>query len=160
MMSNHYHLLISTPKSNLSEAMTYLHREVAKRANSSAGRINHFFGGRYKWSLIENELYYWNAVKYILRNPVEARMCNEVQEYEYSSFNDKMSCDLWQMLDVFTDNKSPVNLDTDWLNEKFSTEHNNAIKIALRRKIFTPPVNHNRKRTSLDPMRRKKVLGT
>lgn len=121
-MSNHYHLIISTPEANIGEAMKYLHREVARKANKSVGRINHFFGSRYKWSIIYNENYYWNVVKYIFRNPIRAGICSFVNEYQYSSLNRKTKCFSWKMVDYFYHNKNEIELDLDWLNEPYLKE--------------------------------------
>src|SRR5581483_5588273 len=47
LMSNHFHLLVSTPDSNLDDVMQYFLREAGKLINLKAKRINHIFGGRY-----------------------------------------------------------------------------------------------------------------
>src|SRR3989344_5455273 len=65
LMPNHFHLLLSTPRENLDLAMGYFQREVSRSTNRSLGRINHLFGGRYKWSLIDNCHYYENAFRYL-----------------------------------------------------------------------------------------------
>ncbi|MCM2352988.1 MAG: transposase [Pseudobdellovibrio sp.] len=102
LMSNHYHLLISTPLSNIDKVMEHIQREVAKKANRKSARINHFFGGPYKWSLIYEEPYYWNAVKYIFRNPVRAGLCSDVLEYKYSSLNARGDQKIeWKMATFF-----------------------------------------------------------
>lgn len=159
LMSNHYHLILSTPQKNLSEAMNYMHREVAKRANKKAKRINHFFGGRYKPCLIQNENYYWNAVKYVFRNPVDAGLCNRVEKYKYSSLNFSDS-QLWQMVDFFTFPQNTINLDLNWLNEAHPHMQRLAIKKGLRRFKFELPRGKNGHTLHLDAMACKKVLGT
>lgn len=141
LMSNHYHLLISTPHSNIGDAMKYFHREIARQANREAGRINHFFGGRYKWSVISEEDYYWNSVKYIFRNPVSANLCQRVEEYPYSSYNARVESPKWRMVDFFRDDEVLVSLDSDWLNESFSEEQAKGIARALRRREFKLSAN-------------------
>ncbi len=136
LMSNHYHLIISTPEGNIGEAMKYLHREVARKANQSANRVNHFFGSRYKWSVIYNENYYWNAVKYIFRNPIRAGICSLVSDYKYSSLNKKSIFFEWKMIDFFNHSKDEIEIDLDWLNEPFLKETEVAIGKALRRREF------------------------
>lgn len=140
-MSNHYHLLISTPDSNIGDAMKYLHREVARRANKNSKRINHFFGGRYKWSIVNSENYYWNAVKYIFRNPVRAGICNSVKDYKYSSLNSSSKEFLWKMTDYFYDQQKQIELDISWLEESYTTEVEESIRFALRRREFKLPRN-------------------
>lgn len=139
LMENHYHLLISTPEANIGEAMKYLHREVARKSNRKAGRINHFFGGRYKWSLIYEETYYWNAMKYIFRNPVTAGICERVEDFPYSSLNSHSPKLEWKMVDFFRDQNAPIQLDLSWLNETFNPEDQILIRAALRRREFQLP---------------------
>ncbi len=153
LMSNHYHLILSTPEANVGEAMKYLHREVARKANRASGRINHFFGGRYKWSLIGTELYYWNAVKYVFRNPVKAGICGSVREYPHSSLNDSSN---WKMIDPFYQSAGAIELDLDWLEEAFRAEQETGIQSALRRRVFALRRTSGAKSTILDAMPFKK----
>jgi len=148
LMSNHYHLLVSTPDSNIGEAMKYLHREVAREVNRRTGRINHFFGGRYKWSVIHDENYYWNAVKYIFRNPVRAGICEAPTGYAYSSLNRPQDFE-WRMTDFFNAPEVPIQLNLDWLAEGFPDQHEQAIQKALRRRTFELAKTTNREQIKL-----------
>ncbi|MBY0315148.1 MAG: transposase [Bdellovibrionales bacterium] len=156
LMSNHYHLVISTPRCNLGEAMKYLHREVARRANRSSGRINHFFGGRYKWSVIQNEIYYWNCVKYVLQNPVKAELCKSVFDYNYSSLNVPALLFQWQPSDLFNFESTPLMLDRDWLDEPLDSEKEEVIRKGLRRRIFQIPRSMSGRALTLDDSQCKK----
>jgi REP element-mobilizing transposase RayT len=156
LMSNHFHLIVSTPKENIGDAMKYFHREVARLANKSAGRVNHFFGGRYKWSVIHNEIYFWNAVKYVFRNPVEAGICARVEDFKYSSLNASPENFDWELVDVFNDRSLPIRLDLELLNESFKEEQRIAISKALRRRVFELPVDRSGYSIKLDAIRRKK----
>ncbi len=147
LMNNHYHLVLSTPNINLSEAMTYLHREVARNANKKAGRINHFFGARYKWSLIQSEHYYWNVIKYVFRNPVKAGLCKKVEEYNYSSLN--IDSSLWKLTDFFNNNAIEIIPNIDWLNLSYDLEIEDCIQKALNKKIFEISRNKNGSRIIL-----------
>lgn len=139
LMSNHYHLLVSTPGCNIDKVMEHIQREVAKKANFKSGRINHFFGGPYKWSLIYEERYYWNAVKYIFRNPIRAGISKSVNEYQFSSLNYEDNDLNWKMIDFFNDKNKLIKLDVNWLNEPFLNELEDCIRLALRRKEFKIP---------------------
>jgi hypothetical protein len=123
--------------------MLFLHREVARQANKKTKRINHFFGGRYKWCLIQNENYFWNATKYIFQNPMKAFICKRVEEYPFSSFNTDVN--FWHMSDFFGDRDKKIILDLNWLNQSFTKEVNDAIGKGLRRRIFKLPVTKNKK---------------
>ncbi|NBX92935.1 MAG: hypothetical protein EB078_03610 [Proteobacteria bacterium] len=85
LMSNHFHLMASSVEGDLSDPMQYLMREVCRIVNKRAGRINHVFGGPYKWTLITNTSYYLHCLKYVYRNPVSANICDRVEQYPYSS---------------------------------------------------------------------------
>lgn len=137
LMTNHYHLIMDTPNANLGDSMMYFNRESARQANFSAKRINHFFGGRYKWCLIDSERYYWNAVKYVFRNPVKAGICSSVKNYEYSSLN-KFTKSLSDQIPSYL---VTPHLPIEWIDEDFSKEHYEAVKKALRRREFSLPVH-------------------
>jgi putative transposase len=154
MMPNHYHLVISTPHENLGDAMKYFHREVARHANRASGRINHFFGGRYKWTVIHNDNYYWHAVKYVLRNPVKAGICESVTEYPYSSLNQNTF--KWQIVDFFSERSQLIELNEVWLNEPMPKEEETAIRLALRRREFKLPAGKNGKSIKLSAPHPKK----
>lgn len=150
LMNNHYHLIISTPLANIDDVMEYLNREVAKEANRLMGRINHFFGGPYQWSLIADDLYYWNAVKYVFRNPVKAGLCSSVLDYKYSSLNTEVKEGFWEIKQDCL----------DWLDESFSEDQDHAITKALRRREFKLPKNKNGQIVKLDELRPEKVRST
>lgn len=156
LMSNHYHLILSTPQCNLGEAMKYLHREVARLANQSAGRMNHFFGGRYKWSVINHEAYFWNCVKYVLRNPVRAEICKSVSQYKYSSLNCSAPKFKWEQIDFFHSGKPQIELDREWLDEPFLSEIEEGIRKGLRRREFAMPRSKSGRAFQLDDLQYKK----
>jgi putative transposase len=150
LMSNHYHLMISTPEANIGEAMKYLHREVARQVNRSTGRMNHFFGARYKWSVISENDYYWNCIKYVFRNPVRAGMCNHVQTYEFSSLNREAQLFSWKLSDFFLDSRKVVEMNVEWLNEPFQSESEELIRKGLRRREFQIPKDSSGRLAALD----------
>ncbi len=150
LMSNHFHLMIHTPNNNLSAAMLYLHREVAKRANAKSQRMNHFFGGRYRPCLIDTEHYFWNCVKYVLRNPVEAGICSRVEEYCYSTFKNQSSDFL--LTDFFNDLDKKIDLDLDWLNLCFADDQKRLMRKSLTKQVFTIHKSKHRKLPVLEKM--------
>lgn len=85
LMSNHFHLLATTPEKNLDEAMLYFMRETAREINRTSSRINHIFGGPYKWSVITHKRYYEHAVRYVYQNPVKAGIVDKVESYPFST---------------------------------------------------------------------------
>jgi putative transposase len=85
LMSNHFHMLLTTPNANLDEAMNYFMREVAKAINSESQQTNQVFGGPYHWTVIKNRTYYRHAYKYVYRNPIEVGLCHLAHRYPYST---------------------------------------------------------------------------
>ncbi len=154
LMSNHYHLIVSTPEENIGDVMRYFQREVARQANKNSSRVNHFFGGRYKWSVIGSETYFWNAVKYVFRNPVEAGLCHRVEEFKYSSLNSVPKNFNWELTDVFYDRSKKIQLDLEWLNKSFTELQKSAVSGALRRREFKVSPNPSGFLTTLDLVRR------
>lgn len=140
LMSNHFHMLIVTPNSNVDEAMNYLMREVSRAIGKEAGRINQIFGGPYHWTLIKNSLYYQHAYKYIYRNPVHAGICEKVEEYPFSSLRGLLG--IQHLIVPVVDNMNLIQ-DTDrqlnWLNRVYSDENRLAIKTALKHREFSFP---------------------
>ena len=53
LMSNHYHLLLETPRANLSRGMGWLQNAFTRRINTRHGLWGHLFGGRDKAILVE-----------------------------------------------------------------------------------------------------------
>src|SRR5690606_34912418 len=66
LMSNHYHLLIETPESNLSLGMRQLNGVYTQRFNRAHQRVGHVFQGRYKAILVDKESYLLELARYIV----------------------------------------------------------------------------------------------
>ena len=86
LMSNHYHLLIETPDANLSRGMRQLNGVYTQTYNRTHGRSGHVFQGRYKAILVEKESYLLELSRYIVLNPVRARMVRSARDWPWSSY--------------------------------------------------------------------------
>jgi putative transposase len=86
LMGNHYHLLIETPRPNLSQGMRQLNGIYTQRFNRLHKRSGHIFQGRYKAFLVEKESYLLELSRYIVLNPVRAGMVKSPEEWEWSSY--------------------------------------------------------------------------
>jgi putative transposase len=86
LMTNHYHLLIETPDGNLSKGMRQLNGVYTQRFNRSHGRVGRVFQGRYKAVFVEKESYLLELSRYIVLNPVRARMVHSAGEWSWSSY--------------------------------------------------------------------------
>ena len=87
-MSNHYHLALQTPDTNLAKGMQWFQSTFGNRFNRLINQRGHIFQGRYKALLIENNHYLLQVVNYIHLNPVRAGLVhiNQLQSYLLSSF--------------------------------------------------------------------------
>jgi putative transposase len=50
------------------------------------GRTGHLWGDRYKSSIVSTDEYYLACVRYIYRNPIRAKMVENLEDFEDSSF--------------------------------------------------------------------------
>ena len=86
LMGNHYHLLIETPDGNLSAGMRQLNGLYTQTFNRRHRRVGHIFQGRFKAILVDKESYLLELCRYIVLNPVRAKMVKHPQRYPWSSY--------------------------------------------------------------------------
>jgi putative transposase len=147
LMSNHFHLLASSPFQNLGQAMNYLMREISREVNHITKRTNHVFGSRYKACLIEDPYYYYNAFRYIYQNPVRANICGKVEEYPFSTLRvlfgqDKRPLPLYPSLFDF---RNPIMNEYEkalpWLNRNINSDNSRLVSLGLKKSTFSLPIN-------------------
>lgn len=85
-MTNHYHLLVETPDGNLAMGMRELNGLYTQRFNHVYGRTGHVFQGRYKAILVQREAYLLEVARYVVLNPVRARLVRLAGYYPWSSY--------------------------------------------------------------------------
>src|SRR5258706_8306926 len=86
LMDNHYHLLIETPDPNLSKGMRQLNGLYTQRFDRRHGRVGHVFQGRFKAILVERDSYLLELCRYVVLNPVRAKMVKQPKQYQWSSY--------------------------------------------------------------------------
>jgi REP element-mobilizing transposase RayT len=86
LMDNHYHLLLETPAANLSIAMKHLNGLYTQRFNRKRHRVGHLFQGRFKAIHVEKESYLKELCRYLVLNPVRAKMVKHPKEWKWSSY--------------------------------------------------------------------------
>jgi putative transposase len=86
LMTNHYHLIVETPRSNLHEIMHYINSSYTTYINRKRTRAGHLFQGRYKAILIDKDTYLLELSRYLHLNPVRAGMAAKPEEYPHSSY--------------------------------------------------------------------------
>ena len=85
-MSNHDHLLIETRDSTLAKGMRRLNGVFTQRSNRRHRRVGHVFQGRYKAILVQKESYLLEGARYVVLNPVRARMVRSAKDWPWSSY--------------------------------------------------------------------------
>lgn len=161
LMSNHYHLLVTTPSASISDVMREMISSYTRIVNAKYSRTGHLFGGRFNRSLIRDPFYYAHVLKYVYRNPVKAGVCDLVGDYEFSTYSaitgrHRLVIPIQRPLGDL-DRLVPYSKDfipsEEWLNQPHPAEEAEAIRRALLRKEFKLPVNpKNRKPAGLGPI--------
>ncbi len=117
LMDNHYHLLIETPEGNLSKGMKHLNGKYTQAFNRKNERVGHLFQGRYKAVLIEKESHLLEVARYVVLNPVRAKVVENPSNWKWSSYNATAGfC------------KRPAYLTVDWVLSRFGKEEKTAQK--------------------------------
>ncbi|MBN1847989.1 MAG: transposase [Deltaproteobacteria bacterium] len=85
-MTNHYHMIIETPKPNISKVMHYINGSYTTYINKKRDRSGHLFQGRYKAVLIDRDNYLLELSRYIHLNPVRTHIVEKPEEFIHSSY--------------------------------------------------------------------------
>jgi hypothetical protein len=85
-MGNHYHLLLETPRGNLSKILHYINGAYTTYFNIKRSRSGHLFQGRFKGILVDKDEYCKELSRYIHLNPVRAGIVKAPLEYPWSSY--------------------------------------------------------------------------
>ena len=86
LMDNHYHLLVRTPRANLSRAMRHINGVYTQRFNRIEKIDGSLFRGRYKAIIVSYDDYLLYASRYIHLNPVSAKMVSQAEKFTWSSY--------------------------------------------------------------------------
>ncbi len=91
LMSNHFHLVVETPRPNLVEGMKWLLGTYTMRFNRRHKLSGHLFAGRYKSLLVDGARpgYLRAVCDYVHLNPVRAHLVRKrdrLQKYRWSSY--------------------------------------------------------------------------
>jgi REP element-mobilizing transposase RayT len=91
LMSNHFHLVVETPRANLVEGMKWLLGTYTMRFNRRHKLSGHLFAGRYKSLLVDGRTpgYLRSVCDYVHLNPMRARLLGgreRLHKYRWSSY--------------------------------------------------------------------------
>ena len=143
-MSNHYHLLLKTPNSDIDKFMYWFNKTFSELLKEKTGRINRMFGSNYKWSLIKDQSYLKNVVSYIYQNPVRAKIVQNPEDYRFSTlFFIKHHLELG-----FTFTKE-IDFQDElfFFNNSFKETELKQIKIGLTKSVFKIPGKRSKLRS-------------
>ncbi len=73
LMTNHCHLVVCTPRGNLTAFMQQFQTSYAVTSNRQHGRTGHLFAGRYKAPLVEGGHYLLRLTRHVHLNPVRTK---------------------------------------------------------------------------------------
>ncbi len=93
LMPNHYHLVLTTPTGVLSRGMKLLNAVYAQRFHRRHDSAGHVFQGRFKSMLVDKEPYLLEVCRYVVLNPVRARLVEKCEEWPWSSYRATLGID-------------------------------------------------------------------
>ncbi|MGZ3773507.1 MAG: transposase [Pseudobdellovibrionaceae bacterium] len=138
LMSNHFHLIASTPEANVSQCMHQFMVRSSRRLTRDGNRINESFAGRHFKCILQHPNYFLNAYKYNYRNPVAAGICDLAEEYPYSTLHGltKKSKLLLPLCEDITFNSDPSGT-LKWLNTTPDPIKLEGVRYGLKRQFFS-----------------------
>jgi putative transposase len=86
LMTNHFHLLLEVEREALSEGMRRLNGLYAQYFNRQYRLDGHVFQGRFKSRPVTADRHLLETVRYILRNPIRAALCEHPADWAWSSY--------------------------------------------------------------------------
>jgi len=86
VMTNHFHLVVTTPEPNVAHGMQWLLGRFGQWFNRRHGFEGTVFERRYRHKLIENDAYRLVVTRYVFRNPIEAGACRRPEDWPWSSY--------------------------------------------------------------------------
>jgi REP element-mobilizing transposase RayT len=94
LMNNHFHLIVETPKANLSEFMRHFNVSYTGYYNRRHRRVGHLYQGRFKAIVVDRDTYLLELSRYVHLNPVRIKsprqrggreQLRELQNWSWSS---------------------------------------------------------------------------
>lgn len=86
LMPNHYHAVIDVGELGMSRGLCELHTGYACAFNDRHRRVNHLFGRRYWSGRIEDDVSLLGVCRYVLLNPVRARLVRDPVAWPWSTY--------------------------------------------------------------------------
>ena len=115
LLGNHYHLLVETPEPNLCKGMHSLNGRYSQAFNRRHDRAGHVLEGRYKAIVVEKEAHLLELHRYIVLNPVRARLVTRPEDWTWSNY--RATCGL---------RERPAWLEVRWTLSQFGSDAHTA----------------------------------
>ena len=116
LMDNHYHIVVETVEGNLSKGMRQLNGVFTQKHNKRHHRVGHVFQGRFKGILVDKESYLLELSRYVVLNPLRARMVKQLGHWKWSSYRSMIG-----------KSKTPNWMETDWILGHFGRHRKTAV---------------------------------
>jgi putative transposase len=85
-MTNHYHMVVETVDGRLARGMRHLNGSYSQYFNRQHELVGHLFQGRYTAILCQRETYLMALSRYVVLNPVRAKLVSQPVEWPWSSY--------------------------------------------------------------------------
>jgi REP element-mobilizing transposase RayT len=85
VMNNHYQLVLQNNNGKMSAFQKDLNGQFGSLYRKFRGGIGYVFQGRFKSTLVQEDAYLMTALRYVLQNPIRAKIVESVKEYPWSS---------------------------------------------------------------------------
>ncbi|HUP44921.1 MAG TPA: transposase [Thermoanaerobaculia bacterium] len=86
LMTNHYHLVLELRRKTLARGLHWLNSTYVRRFNRRHDRVGHLFQSRPNCILVQKESHWLELMRYVVLNPVRARMVEHPRDYAWSSY--------------------------------------------------------------------------
>jgi putative transposase len=87
VMPNHWHLVVWPEKDGAVSAFVHwlCTAHVATRAHTKKREVGHLYQGRFRCFAVQEEVYYYNALKYVEANALRAGLVQRAEDWKWSS---------------------------------------------------------------------------
>ncbi len=86
LMTNHYHLVLTTTSANLSGSVKQLNGTYGQWWNRRNDRVGHVFQSRFFAQVVQDDAHMLAVCRYIVLNPVRAQLAGSPQDWPWSSY--------------------------------------------------------------------------
>jgi putative transposase len=86
LMGTHYHVLLDTPRANVSDFFCRLNSSYSSAFNRRHARVGHTFEQRFESCVVQREKYLRRVARYVVLNPVKAGLCRDAAAWAWSTY--------------------------------------------------------------------------